>query len=238
MKKNFQRNILVVVGCLLLAGCSKDFIQPKEVKVIDVQKAKKVNVSFDALKADIVITGGTQRLMAAKFNYFMPTNRTEVQYHEEGEEGGLVIFDKFNPSIGVYPTTMRLNLWTVVLNEKMPFIGRVRLKEGQLICDARKLNIERLDLELGKVSGRLDLTKTWTKSFYADLNVEDGRLLVRIPKDVGVRVELMDENQSITAEGFKRDGRILTNEVYQEEKPALRFYVHPGQGKIIFESPQ
>lgn len=229
---------ILVFVCLLSSGCAGEYNLPEEVKVITAKKAKTVDVYFKALKADMVIAGGGKDLMIGRFSYFMPTNRTVVDYHERGETGSLDIYDKFFPAVGVYPEEKRMNLWKVILGNGYPFTGRVNLSQGSFQFDAADINIHRMELEFGRINGIIKLDKVWEESFYASVHLEDGELIFRVPSKMGVAIELEEEGLNVKAEGFKKEGLILTNDHYKKENTAIRLYIHSGHGqiKILAES--
>ncbi len=234
--KNFY--IILSFMCLLSLGCAGEYSRPEEIKVITVKKAKTVDVYFKALKADMVISGGGKELMIGKFSYFMPTNRTVVDYQERGETGSLNITDKFFPAIGVYPKEKRMNLWKVMLGNTVPFISRVNLSQGSFQFDAADIDIHRMELEFGRVNGGINLDKVWKENFYASVRLEEGELIFRIPSNMGVRIELEEEGLNVKVEGFKKEGLILTNDHYKKENSVIRLYIHSGHGqiKILTES--
>ncbi len=235
-----MKKFYIILGfmCLLSLGCAGEYSRPEEIKVITVKKAKTVDVYFKALKADMIIAGGGKDLMIGKFSYFMPTNRTVVDYHERGETGSLDIYDKFFPAIGVYPNEKRMNLWKVILGNAVPFTGRVNLSQGSFQFDAADINIHRMELEFGRVNGDINLSKVWKESFYASVHLEDGELIFRIPSNMGAMIELEEEGLNVKVEGFKKEGLILTNDHYKKENSVIRLYIHSGHGqiKILTES--
>lgn len=237
MRMNLYRKLLLFISLgLLFSGCGQDYLRTQDVQIIDVKKAKEADISFRALKADLIVRGGSGHLAFVQFNYFMPTSRSFTEYQEDQDTGKLLIYDKFNPSIGVYPSSDRLNLWTSILHKRFPLSVKIDLRQGHIKWDARQMNLKRLELDLGKVLGSFNLSKSWSESFYADVRLEDGKLNFLVPQSLGVRIETANENQKIFAEGFKKEGKVLTNAMYQKDKKALRFYIHPSEGQIFFKT--
>ena len=60
-------------------------------------------------------------------------------------------------------------------------------------------------------------------------------LTLRLPKDVGVRVQVESGPTAVTAPGFLQDGTVYTNAAYGSADANLRITIRAGIGLIKLE---
>jgi predicted membrane protein len=78
----------------------------------------------------------------------------------------------------------------------------------------------------------LDLTGNWQQDMDASIDGGIGELTLRLPSDIGVRVEVDTGIGSVDASGLTKDGDTYTNDAFGESDVTLRINIEAGVGKI------
>ena len=78
----------------------------------------------------------------------------------------------------------------------------------------------------------LDFTGAWTRSAEARITTGVGSLTLRLPDDVGVRVETEGGLSHVEASGLKREGNLYVNDAFGEAEPELRIHITTGVGSV------
>lgn len=73
----------------------------------------------------------------------------------------------------------------------------------------------------------------WQRDLDARLEGGAGKLTVRVPRDVGVQVEVDNGIGKLHVEGLKAHGNVYTNDAYGVSPTTLRLRVSQGVGKLI-----
>jgi predicted membrane protein len=64
-----------------------------------------------------------------------------------------------------------------------------------------------------------------------------GSAMIRLPRDVGVRVNASGGIGSVNADGFRRDGDSYENDAYGKTASSIDMTVHGGIGEIDLIEP-
>ncbi len=78
----------------------------------------------------------------------------------------------------------------------------------------------------------LDLTGDWARSADIRVTAGVGALTLRLPADVGVRVDVEGGLSSVTASGLRKSGGDYVNDVYGEAEIELDIQVTTGVGEV------
>jgi hypothetical protein len=81
----------------------------------------------------------------------------------------------------------------------------------------------------------VDLTGNWARSADIRVTAGVGALTLRLPADVGVRVDVEGGLSSVTASGLRKSGGGYVNDVYGEAKIELDVQVTTGVGEVNLE---
>jgi hypothetical protein len=96
-------------------------------------------------------------------------------------------------------------------------------------------SVSRLDVEAGAGDVTVDLTGHWEGDLVAHIKGGIGRITLRLPYDVGVRVNAEKGIGKISASGLTRKGKAYVNGAYGESDVTLQIEVETGIGKINLE---
>lgn len=91
---------------------------------------------------------------------------------------------------------------------------------------------ERVNVQGGVGDITLDLTGAWPGSADVKITAGIGSVTLRLPDDVGVRVETEDGPTSVDASGLRRTGDAYVNDAFGETDTELRIQITTGVGSI------
>lgn len=251
---------LVAVGALvLLTGCGET-VETGDMKTmfrsVEVGDAEAVTARIRMGAGKLLIGGGSDKLMEAKFTYNVPKWEPDVRYTESGKQGQLIVEQ---------PSGLGASLgrgvhyeWDLGFGDDVPMDLHVELGAGESYVDLGSLTlgkvdittgagevevvlrgsptVEALDMQIGAGDVTVDLTGVWSDDLDADIKGGVGRLTLRLPDDVGVRVDAGKGIGKISARGMTRRRDAFVNEAYGESDVTLRVKCVAGIGSIILES--
>lgn len=112
---------------------------------------------------------------------------------------------------------------------------RVNMGAGDSDLQLADLSLTGLDITLGAGRSTVDLSRNWTSDL--DVTIDSGAadLTVRLPKDVGVRVEVDRGPTVIDAPNLSQDGNVYTNDAYGASDVTLQIKMQSGIGQIKLE---
>ena len=239
---------------LLLAGCAASGELRTESRSVELGGAESVDVTIKMGVGLLEVAGGADDLLDAEFAYNVAALRPEVEYQVSGTRGLLTVRQPASP--GVVMTNLTYE-WDLRLRDDVPMdltvelgFGNADLKLGALslssldirsgagnvtvdLSDSRSLRS--LDLAMGAGDVRLDLTGDWQGDLDANIARGVGNATVRLPSEVGVRVEAQRGLGTINASGLGRDGDAYVNDAYGESDVTLHVRVTGGIGDVTLE---
>jgi len=118
--------------------------------------------------------------------------------------------------------------------------NEIEMEQLTLDTGASKLDVRRvgnaspkqMKLQGGVDDITLDLTGAWARSAEVRITTGVGSLTLRLPDDVGVRVETEGGLSHVEASGLKREGNLYVNDAFGEVEPELRVYITTGVGGV------
>jgi hypothetical protein len=248
----------LVMACMIVAGCAEtveigELIE--ESRSVEMGDVRSVQADITMGLGKLMITGGADDLMEADLTYNVPKWKPELDYWSRGEEGHLVLRQPSSRDLG-WSRRMRYE-WDLKFKDGVPLDFDVELGAGQSYLELGSLTIrsldldagageveidltgqptvEELDIKTGAGSVTVDLTGQWRADLEASISGGVGKLVLRLPRDVGVRVDVDKGIGRIKADGFRRRGGAYVNEAYGESDVTLRIDCQTGIGEIILE---
>jgi len=227
---------VVLLAALLLAGCSSDDVRVGELrtesKSVELGDARSVSVKIKMGAGDLVVTGGAEKLLEADFAYNVAKLKPEVEF----TDGTLVVQ---HPDVRGYRTLQDIkdfrNEWDLRLNNDVPMNLGLDMGAGTSNLQPAGLSLTGLDVTLGAGKSTVDLTGKWARDLDVTFDTGAANITVRLPKDVGVRVEVEAGVGRIEASGLKQNGYVYTNEAYGESEVTLHINIMTGIGQINLE---
>lgn len=100
------------------------------------------------------------------------------------------------------------------------------------------LSLTRLYVNLGAGITTIDLRGNRTRDLDATIDAGAANLIVRLPKDIGVRVEVDSGPHTVDAPGLTWDGNAYTNAAYGVSGVMLHVNIEAGIGSITLETEE
>lgn len=256
---------LVVVAVLVVSlGCSFTVNLPETVEVGDLQhesqtvelgKADTARVTINMGAGELTIRGGADNLMEADFTYNVADWQPKVEYTIVSDQGRLEVRQ---------PDIRRLNWsdqvrneWDLRFNDAVPLEMVINLGAGESDLELGDLNLTeldvnggagetrvdlsgnqsltRLDFKMGVGSTTFDLRGDWQQDLDVDIKGGVGQTTLRLPAEIGVRVEVTSGLGDVSAVGLHRDGDAYVNDAYGESDTTLSITIQAGVGEINLE---
>lgn len=228
---------VVLLAALLLASCvSSDDVRVGELRTesqsVELGDAKSVRVKMVLGAGDLVVTGGAKKLLEADFTYNVAKLKPEVEF----TDGTLVLQ---HPDVRGYRSPQDIkdfrNEWDLRLNNDVPMNLSLDMGAGTSDLQLAGLSLTGLDILLGAGKSTVDLSGGWTRDLDVTFDTGAANITVRLPRDVGVRVEVAAGVGRIEASGLKQDGYVYTNEAYGTSEVTLQINILTGIGQIFLE---
>ena len=224
---------LVLLVALLLAGCSSDDVRVGELrtesKTVELDDAKSVSVKIKMGAGDLKIIGDAEKLLEADFAYNVAKLKPEVDF----TDGMLVVQ---HPDVRIYRTLQDIkdfrNEWDLRLNNDVPMNLSLEMGAGTSALQLSGLSLTGLDVTLGAGKSTVDLTGNWARDLDVTFDTGAADITVRLPRDVGVRVEVDSGLTAISAPDLKQDGNVYTNAAYRVSDVTLQINLKAGIGQI------
>jgi hypothetical protein len=205
----------------------------RESQSVDLENARSVRAQLRMGAGELNVTGGADRLMEADFSYNVANWEPEVNYDLSGDTGELSV--EQGQGEGPPITGDARNEWEVRFNDEVPTDLSVQMGAGESDLDLDSLTLTGLDLEMGAGSTTIDLTGAYDRDVVANIQGGVGQATVRLPSEVGVRVEAQGGLGQINAEGLQREGEAYVNDAYGDSEVTLDVDIQGGVGQINLE---
>ncbi len=235
MKTNHLLITHVVFAALLLAGCGSRLRVGElqtESQSVELGEANSVRVELNLGAGHLAVTGGADKLLEAVFNYNVAKLKPEVQYTDRT----LVVRQ---PDVSGLPflkdiTDFR-NEWDLRLYDQVPMDLSVDMGGGTSDLKLAGLSLTRLAVNLGAGISTIDLSGDWARDL--DVTIDSGAadLTVRLPREVGARIQVDRGASLIEAPGLTQAGDVYTNAAYGISQVTLQLNLKAGIGRISLE---
>jgi hypothetical protein len=235
MKTNNLLINLMLLGVLLLTSCSSRArvgALRSESQSVELGDAKSVRVEINLGAGNLEVTGGTEKLLEADFNYNVAKLKPEVKY----TNGTLVVRQPDARGLPVLQgITDYRNEWGLRLNDAVPMDLRVDVGAGTSDLHLAGLSLTGLDIILGAGIYTVDLSGDWARDLDVTIDAGAADISVLLPREVGARVKVEEGPHLIDATGLTQDGGVYTNAAYGVSEVALNINLKAGIGTIYLE---
>lgn len=262
MKTTFlQINLAGIITFSLLAACDLRHRSDEEEssqqrmwnKTVRMDNVESVNTDIAMKAGKLTVTGGAQYLMEADIQYSREQWKPDIRFSDNGKTGRLSIEQPSMTADFNLNIDEESNAWTIHLNDRIQQDLHCEIGAGQTELNLQGLNLSRVRIDAGvgehKIDLRdssvpemeinagvgevsIDLTGAWRNDLNAEINGGIGQLNLRLPRNVGIRLEVSGGLGSVDAPGLQRQGRVYTNDLYGNASQNLVFDVKAGMGSI------
>jgi len=230
----------------------------KEEKKLQKGDAEKLRTKIRFVSGKLNLDGNTEDLLESQFRFIKERWNPVISYEEEENKGYLKIISKDDRENKNYNNDDN-SIWDVSLNkdieQKLDIkigagIGNINLEDfdlkelefhmaaGEMNLNLRNTSIS--DLEFGALAGEatIDLSGEYQNDLHAEINGGVGNLVVYVPENIGVKLEIRGLLGDIDTPGFKKRKRIYTNEAYNETEHNLYIQIRGGIGDVTVKMKQ
>lgn len=233
----------LVVGVLATAGCQRVRLAdaPKteathETRVVPLGAATTLdaNLAIGVGELSVRSADSSANALDATFAYAPVSWKPIVDYAIESSATGVLRVEQPSEKTPAMPSRPE-NRWNVRLPSGVPVTLHLTLGVGESTVNLRGIDVRDLDAETGVGKATIDLSGARTQSIRAHLKSGVGELVVRLPKDVGVRVTgAKDGIGDVSASDLTTDGDALVNAAYSAGGPTIDLTIERGVGDVRF----
>jgi hypothetical protein len=243
--------LLLIGGCVGRGRKLRISELVTESRSVELGGADSVHVEIDMGAGELEMAGGAAGLLEADFRYNVAEFKPEVSYRNDvlvvrqpDVEGRASLWDADDYRYQ----------WDLRLNDDVPMqmsvslgagrtdleLGSLSLTEldvdagaGEITADLRGASsLIRLTVKMGAGKLDLDLSGDWQQDLDARIEGGVGGVALRLPRDVGVRVEKGSGLGVVNASGFSKEGNVYVNEAYDQSDVTLHIEIEAGVGAI------
>ena len=225
-----------------------------ESHLINLSDAESVRTEIKMGVGTLNISGGADELLESNISYNVASLKPGIEYTVNDGLGQLIIQQPKNRGT---PMGNIINEWDLRLNNNVPMDMNIDLGVGEADIELSNLNLTslnidmgvgdvtldlsgsrsltNLDIEMGVGEALVDLTSIRENDLNATIEGGIGDLTLRLPGDVGVRVDVEKGIGDIKANNLYVDGNTYFNNIYGKTNVTLSFDIDIGVGEIKLE---
>ncbi len=174
--------------------------------------------------------------MESTYRYNVDEWKPQVKYSVNGSQGELMVdTQNTDPKLPVGGNV--INEWTIQLNNNVPLDLEIRTGAGESSLNLGSLNLSTLRVEVGAGTTNLDLSGNWDHDVTAEVTGGVGELSIKLPVEVGARVNMDTALVSVTANGLIKDGDGYVNQSFGSAAHTLTLNLQAGVGSVKIETP-
>ncbi len=202
-----------------------------ESKTVDLGGAKAVHLSVQMPSGELRIEGGARQLFSGDFYHAGSWSVPNVDYSVDNGIGTLhVQQDGGGTHIGNSDNT-----WNLKVTDSTPLELKIDMGAGRGDFRLAKVDLTRLEVNIGAGQVTVDLTGERTKDLEATIQGGVGQAVVKLPKNIGVVATVHGGLGSVDVRGLTKDDERYVNAAYGKSPQTLRLTVEGGIGQIKLE---
>jgi uncharacterized protein DUF2154/cell wall-active antibiotic response 4TMS protein YvqF len=223
--------LIVLVVLAITRGHGRVVIQ-QESQTIELQAAKTVTANINLPSGTLDLAGGASKLLDADFKYRERDGKPMANYTVSNGQGTLDISQENDSHVHFAGSG---NDWRLRLANGVPLEMNIDIGAGKAEVNLQGLDVSHADLKVGAGHLNLDLTGQRKSDLHVDIHGGVGTAVIRLPKDIGVRVHASDGLGGVSAHGFHEDGDDYTNDAVSKSPTTIYVTISGGIGHITLE---
>ena len=231
--------VVLVLGLMSLACNALATTRTNEMRTdtqtIEMNSASSARVQIEIGAGELNVQGGANSLMDATFRYNVDEWKPRVDYSESGDQGQLSVTQQGEK---VPVGSQLINTWDIRLSNDIPMDLAIHTGAGQSELFLGGMNLADLEVRTGAGTTQLDLSGAWQQDAHASIEGGVGELIVKLPSQTGVRVNMDTALVSVTTRGLDKDGGYYVNAAYGNSEHTLNLDVTAGVGSVRLEVAQ
>lgn len=241
MAFRFDKKLIAVLVVFWLATLACNGLQTTRVgdittdtQTVETVSATSVKVQIEIGAGELGIQSGANSLMDATFRYNVDEWKPKVDYHESGGQGELSVTQQ-GEKIPV--GNQVINEWDILLSNDIPLDLVIHTGAGNSDLSLSNLRLNRLEIETGAGVTTIDLTGSWEQDLNVSIQGGVGELIVSLPSETGVRVQMNSALVSVSTSGLEKDGSAYINQAYGMTDNTITLEIDAGVGSVVLEVP-
>ncbi|HEX5163796.1 MAG TPA: toast rack family protein [Thermomicrobiales bacterium] len=225
-----------LLAAALLAGACADTGETQNVSEnVDLDGATSAVVLVRMGAVDLDLAGGARGMLDADFSYNVEEWEPDVNWKVTDGVGRLEIDQSGSGSVNIFDLDEIENDWDLHLNDEIQTTLDVELGAGDSTLKVGSLALTDLDVDTGAGDTTIDLAGDWHNDLDATVEAGAGQVTLRVPADVGVRIETDTGIVDVDHSGLNKDGDVYTNDAYGVSDITLTINIDAGVGKVDLE---
>jgi hypothetical protein len=224
---------ILFTAALALAGCAYDAAPngpvEHESKSIELDNSELVSVDLTMAAGDLIVNGGSAKLMDADFTYNVPAWRPQVRYTNTGVRGRLTIEEGGHARGHAGKMQYR---WNIRMNETVPLDFTVHFGAGEARLNLGEMSLHSVDVNMGVGQLNLDLRGNPKRDYDVRVRGGVGEANIYLPGGAGVYADVAGGIGGIKVQGLHQEGSHYVNDAYEHAKVRIRLDVKGGVGAI------
>lgn len=234
----------LVVMVVVYRGVSREFgpfglspssqaagVLRSESRRVAADGAKTLQVEFKMTAGVLRLMGDTLDALDANFIYDdADWKPPQVDFAvNEDSQGNMLVEQKATGRPAMRPGRCE---WDIRLNQSLPTELKVKFGAGKTDLRLANLQLTCLHVESGVGEVNVDLSGKLERNVMVFIKSGIGDTTLRLPKDVGVRIQSSMGIGSLRPHGLAWDGQAYTNNLYGKNTVTLDITIESGMGKI------
>ena len=206
-----------------------------ESQTVEAGSATSALVRVEMGAGTLRVDGGSSALLDADFTYNVDGWKPQVDYEVvdgRGEARGRQIGDG---DVNIFDSDDVVYRWKLNLSDDVPTELDVEMGAGKSTLELGGTGVTNIDVSAGAGSTTIDLTGDWEHDLRGKIETGAGRVTVKVPKDVGVRIDVDRGVADIDRIGFDKDGDAYENAAYGTTDVSIDLELEAGAGDINLE---
>jgi len=231
---------LLIIGYLLYRNhayyprdfnAAADTSRMHESKTVGLGGAKAVHMTVQMPAGELRIEGGAEQLFSGDFYHQGSWSAPTVDYSVDGGIGTLRIAQEGGETHFGHSD----NTWNLKVTDGTPLEMKIDMGAGRGEFRLAKVDLTRLELNIGAGQVTVDLTGERAKDLEAEIQGGVGQAVVKLPKNIGVVATVHGGLGSIDVHGLIKEDEKYVNAAYGKSPQTLRLTVEGGIGQIKLE---
>ncbi len=200
----------------------------RETKTIDRGDAKAVHMTVEMPEGELNFEGGGTHLLSADFFQDGSWPVPQIKYSVNDHVGDLTISQQGHTQF----VTHSDNTWNLKVDDNTPLELKVDVGAGRGEFHLAKVDLTRLELNIGAGQVMVDLTGERAKDLQATIHGGVGQATVRLPRNIGVIATVHGGLGSIDTHGLQKEDGDYVNAAYGKSPNTIHLTVEGGIGQI------
>lgn len=237
MKRKYLKQICIIIIASFLIGCTYNSTNKvrEQNNTFNVSNLKTVNVGINLKVGTLNINSSNSNNISSKIIFNKSEWKPIIEDIKNNNSEDLNISQPNMSKIS--KSNKDINKWKLNFSENVPVNMTIKTGVGDVTADLRKVQLNKLDIDMGTGKLNLDISGDYKKNLNVNLNCGVGETTIHFPKNIGVKVKIKKHfiAKAIDSTWFTNNGDEYTNSNYGKTNVTIYAIVNANVGKINIE---